>query len=60
MRFPIDLLFIMGGKAVKLVHKMKPWRFCRAPRGCDGLLELPPGTLEKSKVKIGDEIVFVG
>jgi uncharacterized membrane protein (UPF0127 family) len=60
MRFPIDLLFLREGRVLKLVHKMKPWRFCRAPRGCDGLLELPAGTLAKCKVKMGDEIVFVG
>jgi len=60
MRFPIDLLFLGKGRVLKLVHKMKPWRFCKAPRGCDSLLELPPGTLARCGVKMMDEIVFVG
>lgn len=57
MRFPIDLLYLRRGRAVKLVHSIKPWRFCRAPPHSDALLELPAGTLYKCGVEVGHRIL---
>ena len=56
--FPLDLIFLRRGRVVKLVREIKPWRFCRAPKGCDALLELPAGTLARCGVKLGDKIEF--
>lgn len=58
MRFPLDLLYLRRGRAVKLVHSLRPWRFSPAPRGSDALLELPPRTLSKAGVREGHRIVF--
>jgi len=56
MRFPLDLLYLRRGRAVKLVRSLGPWRFCSAPRGSDALLELPPGTLSRAGVREGHRI----
>jgi len=58
MRFPIDLVFLRRGRVIKLVHEVRPWRFCRAPKGSDSLLELPAGTLARCGVRCGDKIEF--
>ncbi len=60
MRFPLDLLFLKDGRAVKVVRRMKPWRFCLAPRGSEVLLEFPPDTLRRGGVRVGHRIRLEG
>ncbi|MEM2266296.1 MAG: DUF192 domain-containing protein [Candidatus Hadarchaeales archaeon] len=60
VRFPLDLLFLKDGRAIKVVRGMKPWRFCLAPKGSEVLLEFPPGTLKKGGVRKGHSIKLEG
>ena len=60
MRFAIDIIALDAeGRIVDAVSDLKPWRLRLPRRGAIGVLELPAGTLEQSKTRIGDEIVFV-
>ncbi len=57
MRFPIDALFLDdGGRVVKLVRTMKPWRLTSIARRARGVLELPAGTLDRTGTSVGDEV----
>lgn len=56
MRYPIDVLFIDGDGRVLHSATMKPWRISRVLWKSRGVLELPAGTLERSKTKAGDRI----
>jgi uncharacterized membrane protein (UPF0127 family) len=60
MRFSLDLLYLRGERAVKLVRSLRPWRFCPAPKGSDALLELPARSLSKAGVREGHRISFRG
>ena len=61
MRFPIDAIFIdKKDRVVGLVRHIKPWRmspyFFRASK----VIELYPGTIEKSQTQTGDQILIEG
>jgi uncharacterized membrane protein (UPF0127 family) len=59
MRYPIDVIALDGrGRVVDLVPEMKPWRIRLPRKGCLGVLELPSGTIEASRTRLGDAIVF--
>jgi uncharacterized membrane protein (UPF0127 family) len=54
MRFPIDVLYLdRQERAVKLVHRLGPWRFSVARRA-HVTIELPAGTLARHGVQVGD------
>ncbi len=63
MRFPIDAIFLGraaadGARTVLSVHRgLRPW-FGIVPlvRGADGVLELPVGTIERSRTERGDVV----
>ena len=57
MKFPIDVLFLSKeGKIVKIAHSLKPWRLSGCLLGCFMVLELQPGKLAKTTIKIGNLI----
>jgi uncharacterized protein len=56
MRFPIDVIFVArDGRVLKTRAAMPPWRLAVAP-GAYAVVELPPGAIAKSHVRIGDRL----
>ena len=59
MRFPIDVAFLdPGGKVVRAVHSIKPWRATKVYFDAHSALELPAGTLARTAVQEGDVLRF--
>jgi hypothetical protein len=59
MRFPIDVLYLDGDRQVmRLQRAMPPWRIGPLVRGCRYIVELPPGTLERTGTEVGDSILL--
>lgn len=57
MKFPIDVLFLSKeGNIVKIEHSLKPWRLSGCLLGCFMVLELQPGKILKTTIKIGNSI----
>lgn len=57
MRFTIDAVFLdRGGKVVKIVPRMKPWKMTWIAAGARGVLELPEGQIERTGTRVGDEL----
>jgi uncharacterized protein len=56
MRFPIDVVFLdRDGCAVRVVHRLKPWRIALSPRA-HTVVELAAGALERQPVEVGDRL----
>jgi len=54
MRFAIDVIYVdKGGRVVKLVHKLRPWRLSMAAAG-RAVIELPAGALDRLDIQAGD------
>jgi uncharacterized membrane protein (UPF0127 family) len=59
MRFPIDILFInKKGKVVRAREDVKPFKFVAAPLRAQYALELPAGSIARSKTRVGDRVLF--
>ena len=59
MRFPIDVAFLdEGGKVVRAIHSIKPWRATRVYLAAHSALELCAGTLARTGVQEGDVLRF--
>ncbi len=57
MRFPIDVLYLDGGKVVvHLEENLRPWRMAPLRMKAASVLELPCQTLSSTRTEIGDEI----
>lgn len=60
MRFPIDVLFLDRGRTVVHLYKnLEPWRVSKVIMGARSVLELPAGTIAKTKTQIGDHVEFL-
>jgi uncharacterized membrane protein (UPF0127 family) len=58
MRFPIDLVYLDSKKQIrKLVSAVPPWRLS-ACLWARSVLELPPGTIQKTQTQRGDILEF--
>jgi uncharacterized membrane protein (UPF0127 family) len=56
MRFPIDVVFLDAENAVvKIVPKLRPWRFALARRA-KRTLELAPGACAEAGVVVGERL----
>lgn len=53
MRFPIDVVFLRGGRVIRVVEALPPWRLIAALRS-DAVVELPAGTMARNRVAVGD------
>ncbi len=53
MRFPIDVVFLDRRRRVKRV-----FRLTRFVWGARSVLELAPGSIERSRIEVGDELDF--
>jgi uncharacterized membrane protein (UPF0127 family) len=59
MRFPIDVAFLdAGGRVVRAIHSIKPWRATKVYFEAHSALELPAGTLVRTGVHEGDVLRF--
>jgi uncharacterized protein len=57
MKYPIDAVFVdAGGRVVKVVENLKPWRVVWWARGAKDCLELPAGTAAATGIQVGDEL----
>lgn len=57
MKFPIDVLFLdRGGRVVRAIPRLGPWRATRVYLKADRVLELWAGALEESGTQAGDQI----
>jgi uncharacterized membrane protein (UPF0127 family) len=59
VKFPIDLLYLDSRfVVVELRARLKPWRTHKPKAVANYLIELPAGTISRSKVKIGHKITL--
>lgn len=59
MRFAIDVAFVdRDGRVVSVRRALRPWRIAMALRAF-ATIELPPGALDASGTRAGDEIALV-
>ena len=59
MKFPIDVLFLNEDwEVVELVEELKPYRYYRPKKKAMFVVELPEGSILKSKTEIGDVLQF--
>lgn len=57
MRIPIDVLYLdCRGRVLRADRAMPPNRVGPLVRGVQDVLELPVGTLERTRTEIGDEL----
>lgn len=57
MRFTIDMVALdESGLVVDAVSALRPWRIRLPRRGAVGVLELPEGSLERSRTQLGHRI----
>lgn len=55
--FPIDVLFLENNRVVDLKKGFKPFcPYLKPKHHCDVIIELPAGTIEKSKTELGDKL----
>ena len=60
MRFPIDVLFLdKNNMVVYTISNIKPWRISPLIRNAKSVVELPAGTLQKSRTEAGDMISMI-
>jgi len=58
MRFPIDVAYLSSdGTVVKTCARLRPFRLSMGGRQAHSVLELPPGSLERAGLKIGDRLL---
>ncbi len=60
MRFALDLVYL--DRSLKVMHvqeDVSPWRFAAVCTRAASVLELPPGTIRKTRTSLGDEIEIV-
>ena len=59
MRFAIDVVFVdRSGRVVALQSQMGPGRLSPIVWGASRVLELPAGTIQRSRVQVGDELAI--
>lgn len=57
VRFPIDLLYLDSKfTVVELRSGLKPWRIYRPKTKASHLVELPRGTISRTRTKVGDKL----
>ena len=57
MRFPIDIVFLdVGGRVIKIDHRLKPWRLSSIVIGARRAIELAAGAAAASRTDPGDLI----
>ena len=50
----LDLVFCLDNKVVDLKENIKPFQLYFPKKDCNQLIELPPGTIKRTKTSIGN------
>ncbi len=58
VHFPIDVIYIEKGQVVEIKEHLKPWQMYTPKTKASLVLELPMGLIQKTKTRVGDEIIF--
>lgn len=59
MRFAIDAVFVDGARrVVRTRERLRPWTLAAAARGAREVIELPAGTVSRTRTQAGDEIEY--
>lgn len=59
MKFPIDVLFLSSDfEVLAIVENIAPFRFSRVIHGARMVMELPAGTIKKTKTQPGHRLKF--
>lgn len=57
MAFPIDVAYLDSqGCVLRLYHRLAPFRVAAVMISARSVLELPPGTLSRTRTEIGDRL----
>jgi uncharacterized membrane protein (UPF0127 family) len=57
MRFPIDVVTLDRGQRIVSLHPyLRPWRISGLSLRIRSVLELPPGTIEDSGLRVSDQL----
>ena len=56
MRYAIDVAFLGKDRTVLFMATYPPWRISRIILSAAGVLELPAGTLQRTKTAVGDRL----
>jgi uncharacterized membrane protein (UPF0127 family) len=60
MRFPIDAAYLDAkGQVLRVYHGLRPWRLAAVTLRARSVLELPAGTLERTRTEAGDILDFI-
>jgi len=60
MRFPIDVVFVdQDARVVKVIESLRPFRVVFPTWRAVAVLELPVGTIRRTRTGIGDELHFL-
>ena len=57
--YPIDILFVDSRLRVVETAIMQPFAFYSAKKKASCVVELPAGTIKKTKTKVGDKLAFL-
>ena len=59
MRFTIDAVFLDASwRVVAVAQRLAPWRLVVAARRAASVLELPAGSVARSRTQAGDELFW--
>lgn len=59
MRFAIDVAFLDDhARVLDAIHELRPWRISRLVWRASAALELPAGTLARSRTQVGDRLTL--
>ncbi len=59
MSFPIDVAYLdKAGRVIRLYHSLPPFRVAAIKFKTHSILELPAGTLAKTRTEVGDILEF--
>jgi hypothetical protein len=59
MRYPIDAVFMdRGGRVVRIVERLPPWRIVAWVRGAHDCLEMPAGAARAAGIEVGDQLAL--
>jgi hypothetical protein len=57
MSIPIDVVYVdREDRVVALDREMRPWAVGRMYRGVRYVIELPAGTIDRTRTQIGDQL----
>ena len=55
MAFPIDVIFLRAGIAIRLIERLGSWRVAWAV-GADTVIELPAGAVARTAIRVGQRL----